>query len=871
MARNFRNTLIGVERGLACLPWFSRLFWMSLFFLLLPQRSLAAVDVLTSPENVVNGGVAELASALLFTIDDDDFAGASPESPIYLRVELPADVVLGQTVVGPNQPPIFLALSTVANGGGPLPQMVASETAVALVRHVAGESAIWLRISESSGSWLEIGGQDGPPTEINPVAFQIGVTSQDSFGFTWPLYQLGWANLPFNTSDPDTSGNPVGSADTTIKLDLSQGAFPEGSQIHASFSAYSGATGVETALADSGINEGTELEMALMPSALIAMVLQRSAEPTPGLFLNTLPEPILNLTACETTGDMTVNIGLDTLPNASNLNPVYLRLQLSNQASLCETLVTPGAVPESPIYLALKLPEGLSGELVAPPDTASIVRWVAGENAVWVKINHPSTDWVDGVVNAAGVLPAASFTIGQTAGESLAWNQTAHAMGRANLPANTDDLTETASVSTDLKVDFSAGGISALSPELWVYARTYSQTVGVEAAVPDNQIQLGVSLGHEDGGVLGFLAEGPVLWDGVVLSSVPKELEPDGSCETAGNLGLTIGADLFPIAGPSNPVYIRVDLPQDISLCETRVVPGQNDPILLAISLENTASANKVIAPADTASIVRWVSGESEFWLKIQAPTHSWLETGNGLSAPSMEERVKLGLGIDAATTLIVNEALYANDKANLPGNTRLSDWPANFEPVSTSLGLDLSQAAMVPDLQPGGNWRAYATVDPTAWLHVGDVETQPDLGSVPAGVPYSVFFQGTRDIGYTTPVAVFPPVVVQGPEIVTMEALVADDINPVEFKWFDRDTNVIVSEFQSIIFDPVPTGTVKLRLEMVDHLGRLTTSEGVLLVDPGEFDLNQDGESDIEDLYFALPDWGKTHDILFLVSIPLD
>ena len=866
MAMSFQCVLAGEAERLKMQSVFPVLLWFALLGLLSSGTCLAAVDVWSLPESVAQGGSAELAGSMMFIVDGDDFASASPGSPVYLRISLPPDVSLSQTLAGPNQPPIHLSLSLAA-GGSP-GQLVASKTAVSLVRCVAGESAIWIRINEASTTWLELGGQTQAPSPEHPVAFQIGITGQDSFGYTWPLYQLGWANLPFNTTDPETVGNPINSADTSLFIDLSQGAFPEGSQIEAAFHGFSGSNGVETATDAGQIIAGTELEMELIPSALVAMVLLRIAAPMPGLEMETYPQSILDLTACETTGDMTVSIGLDALPNVSQEMPAYLRLQLSNDVTLCETLAGPGAAP---IYLALRLPPGSSGQVIAPPETASIVRWVAGEDAIWVKIVHPTIDWALGVSNTPGVFSALSFTIGQSGGESLTWNQTAYASGQANLPANTADPAENDPASTPLSLDFSAGGISAFNPELWCYARTFSQSTGVESAISASQIQLGVTLGHEDGGILGFLAEGPVPWDGVVLSSLPRELQPAGSCEVAGNLGFTIGADLFPLASEEHPIYLRVKLPGDISLCETRVTPGQGDPILLAISLERPESASKVVAPAETASIVRWVAGESEFWLKITQPTGNWLEIDGVDGPPIPEERVKLGLGIDAATTSAVNGGLYVSDKANLPGNTRASNWPASFEAVSTELTLDIHQAAMVPDLQPGGNWRAYAEVAPTAWLQVPGVETQPDLGDVPTGAPFPLFFQGKRAIGYTTTVAVYPPVAVQGSEILTMEALVADDINPVEFKWIDKNTNVIVSEFQSIIFDPVPTGTVKLRLEMRDHLGRWTSSEGTLLVNPGEYDLNHDGKSDIEDLYFALPDWGGTHDILFLLAIPLE
>lgn len=852
--------------------WFNCLIWRGLVygFCFGAATTFAAVEVYTSPENLNEGGTQELLSGLTFVVYGDEFAGASEVNPMYLKISLPEGIVLSQTLAGPNQPPVYLAVTTLHDMAGIPIQVEVSPSAITLVRHVAGESAVWIRISESSSCWLRVNGEKSPPSLLVPLLIQTGVSGLASMSYSLPLFSLGLGNLPFNSASPEPSLAPGNSAGTELVVDLSNGNLPSGGFVDGLVSAFSEAMGVETSLDPEQITTGAQEPIIENPQIFLGMVMPRNGGLSQPLLVESTPEIFLNAGSCETAGQAVITAGLDAFPSASAANPVYIRAKLSNEARLCATRVDMSGSMNQPLYLALRVAVPGSGHIQAPPDTLSIVRWKQGEDAIWLKLIHPSTEWAT-VNSSPGTFSGVSFALGQTAEESEAWSQAAYLAGEANLPANTLNLSTMEPASTSSNVDLSSGGLSEFTPDLWMLLKAFTGSAGVETASQTSAIQLGNSLGLDGAGLIGLLVDGLPIWGGVLLNGIPREMTPNGVCETAGNLNLTVGDDLFFMASPENPVYLRLALPSDTYLCQTLVDPAQPDPVLLAISLENPNSSLNVVAPADTLSIVRWKAGESEIWLKVKHPSTTWLSNGLTLLPPNEIDTVKFGLGVDAVTTETLNQQLFAQGKANLPGNTLTSLWLSVFEAVSTEIGLDISQASMVPNPQPSGNWRAYVKVEPSAWMQAELVETATTLGILPPGSPTPLVFQGVRDIGFTTTVTVNPPVAVQGTEIMSMEALVADDVNPVDFKWINSDDNTIIGTYPSIIFDPIPTGTIKVKLEMRDALGRVSLSEGTLIVNPDPFDLNQDGKSDIQDLYFALPEWNQSHDILFLISIPLE
>ena len=102
----------------------------------------------------------------------------------------------------------------------------------------------------------------------------------------------------------------------------------------------------------------------------------------------------------ELIGSLSFRFTANDFPDASPANPDYLAITLSSGALLANTLVDPSADDETiaaPIFLPLYLGNGDSNslEMGAPADTLSIVRWVAGEDAIWLKLEHGTATWIN--------------------------------------------------------------------------------------------------------------------------------------------------------------------------------------------------------------------------------------------------------------------------------------------------------------------------------------------------------------------------------------------------------------------------------------------------------------------------------------------
>lgn len=838
---------------------------------LLGLPAWGGIIVQTSPEVIELNATNALTGEIELIIEGDVFADASEESPVFIRVALRDEVVLSETLVDVDGDPIYLAMTTFGNGPGFELQMNASPTAMAIVRHIAGESAFWIRVNESSSCWINASGNKVGPSPERPVIVRFGNGQLVSHHLMFPLYQLGWANLPSNTRDPDASGNPQSAEDTFVRVDISESPLIKGGVIVAEFTGFANATGVTTEPNPDNIATGPDLPIFLFPEASLGTIFPRNVFPYDFL-VGGFPRFISETSACELVGSLNVAMSEYAFQEASEQDPVYLRIQLSSNARLCETLVDPRVPEPSLIYLALKLTEEVGpNQIVAPQDAAAIIRWIEGEEAIWVRITSPTNTWVSPTEGPGGPPRFIEFSLGQSGSESLAVNQVAHQTGFANLPANTRDLDTESPADSSLKVDLSSGGVSPLAPEFGAHVRTFVESTGVETSQTAVQIESGTALGLEGGSLLAILTGGQLPWEGLVLNTIPQEVEPGGSCETAGSLSMTVAGSLFEQATPELPTYIKFALPSDTTLCETLVGPTNHDPIHLSLSLENQDSQAQVVAPVDTVSIVRWVEGESAIWLRIKHPTIAWLEAKNQAMPPTPDDRVIFTMGINGQDSRTLNEALYSVDRANLPANMRESQLSNLDLSASTLIKLDISQAAMVPDPEPTASWRAFVSVDPSAFFLAFNIETATDLSDIETVGPLGISFPGSRELAFTTELVIDPPMANQGVQVVTMEARPATDVNPVDYKWVNADTNEIISIAPSIIFDPIPTDSVRVRLEVRDPQGRISLAEGTLNVNPDVFDLNNDGKNDILDLLFALPDWGASHDILFLISIPLE
>ncbi|MBN2431942.1 MAG: VCBS repeat-containing protein, partial [Acidobacteria bacterium] len=167
------------------------------------------------------------ATALTFMVPPDAFPEASPEEPVIVWITLPDGARLSQTLAtgtetttaplpteGEAVHDLAVVEYTLAKDGQPLP-VSGSKTlagigphAVQLFRYVAGERAVWLRITESTSGWTPdtgdfIGFTIGRPAGIWPdtAASNWGAEGVGKQAST--LFYLDLRNYTFDDVTPD--------------------------------------------------------------------------------------------------------------------------------------------------------------------------------------------------------------------------------------------------------------------------------------------------------------------------------------------------------------------------------------------------------------------------------------------------------------------------------------------------------------------------------------------------------------------------------------------------------------------------------------------------------------------------------------------
>ncbi len=184
---------------------------------------LAGITTSESANQVYYRGSNERAGGITMRVDGNDFAGISPEAPAYIRIRLLQDATLAHTLVDPNggssthARPIFLAMTLDAPESNT--RLVTPPDTLSVVRWVAGETDIWLRIRRDSSGWLETDGEAAAPAENATVAWTIGISARTSAERA--SLALSGANLPFNSLDPDPEAALEDAVSTLLCVDLS--------------------------------------------------------------------------------------------------------------------------------------------------------------------------------------------------------------------------------------------------------------------------------------------------------------------------------------------------------------------------------------------------------------------------------------------------------------------------------------------------------------------------------------------------------------------------------------------------------------------------------------------------------------------------
>ena len=212
----------------------------------------------------------------------------------------------------------------------------------------------------------------------------------------------------------------------------------------------------------------------------------------------------------------------------------------------------------------------------------------------------------------------------------------------------------------------------------------------------------------------------------------------------AGALTISVQGNDFSGASVNDPKYIRIELGLGAVLAENLVDLTSPDerlstPIFLAMTMASNKNARLVAAP-DTVSLVRWVAGESEFWIRVQSDSGQWVEQAGQLTAPNEACPISWSLGIHAGRSAEL-VATIPLERKNLPFNSRdplLSRDSQDFaKAVSTNLCVDLKQSSLAASgsnaflfyLPSAQGFRAetsvgvYKPIDPLAVIFSGNFE----------------------------------------------------------------------------------------------------------------------------------------------------
>ncbi|MCB9396674.1 MAG: hypothetical protein H6510_02545 [Acidobacteria bacterium] len=223
----------------------------------------------------------------------------------------------------------------------------------------------------------------------------------------------------------------------------------------------------------------------------------------------------------------------------------------------------------------------------------------------------------------------------------------------------------------------------------------------------------------------------------------------DSGPQLAGPMTLTVDGDDFFEAGPTTPEYIRITLQNGATLAQTLVdiqsAPSNNQPIYLAMRLDNTQTDWTLTADPQAVSIVRWREGENQIYLKVTQQSNKWLFNGTQNQAPDYNNRVAFQFGVDARFSYQINAPLLAVQRANRLANSRDSSTnPTELNFMSTLFCIHLDSSQVQPFPSPESKVQHYVV---SYDYQTTGVETEPLLSSIVWGDQTSANFSGTDTI----------------------------------------------------------------------------------------------------------------------------
>ena len=191
---------------------------------------------------------------------------------------------------------------------------------------------------------------------------------------------------------------------------------------------------------------------------------------------------------CEEAGSITMSVNGNDFSTATTDEPVFIRVRLTRNAKLCQTLVhsydpdddnfnDPGDYNFEPIYLAMRLfTSNPLNTLLANQSTVSIVRWVETEREIWLRVQTSSQTWIQEDASGAAVPPS-----NQVGTVDWTFGVTGLASMRANASQVVGDKINLAFNQRGEEVEVAAGAIDPISTLICVDVSQSSLT-----PYPDN-------------------------------------------------------------------------------------------------------------------------------------------------------------------------------------------------------------------------------------------------------------------------------------------------------------------------------------------------------------------------------------------------
>lgn len=601
--------------------------------------TVLGADINTTVLDVAANGRCERAGLVQLRITGDDFAEASPDTPIYLQIAFDRGALLRESLVDPlrGETPISVPVTLQRTNGAEGSLNLVSD-AIEVVRWRAGEPELWLAIRQPTSTWLATAAGPSAPTPDLTVLVTVGRSFDDTAVLAGTADTRVW---------PYQDGHAVA---LDLKLDLSASSLvavpapPDLSLLNAYVQWYDAdTTGVESVADVAEIELGKPLAVLFAVNHPIARAMTASAADL--VVWGAVPKWDGDQNRRPLTA-LTVAVQSDLFAGASPQAPLFLRLQLPAGTTLAHTRVPVGE-QTMPVLVPLWTPfEDLATPVLnAAADALQVVRYQAGEDAIWLRINQSSDQWLRDENDTLGPTAAQPvyFQLGSTAAEARTFLQPLYAAQYANLPApcrarDVDDVD--AAVSTLLVAEIAP--VSQAFNAVFSWTLFDASTRDVALAETADGIQLGQSNAVSVGGDTGAAFLTPAA-EGVgpkLVAEVVAIAEQDDKAEL-GRLGLRFEGDWFDDEASS----WAVRLPQGVVLSETRVAPGAPAITVTPTLATNADCGSQVVAGPTAASITRWVAGESHIELTFAEPTATWLLRDGRLGAPDNSEPVTLWLG----------------------------------------------------------------------------------------------------------------------------------------------------------------------------------------------------------------------------------